>query len=165
MIFCEHKYLYYHLKADSLPKEATSAFKARIAREGRDMTIIAYSAMVHEALAAAEELATEGTEIEVLDLRTVKPLDTDTIMASVARTGRVLCVGESFPWGGVTAEVVSRIASEAFALLDAPPHALERKRHSHSLSPKLVGRSSSHRAGHRHRFAQACQDVTQQYCF
>ena len=85
------------------------------------MTIVAYSAMVHEALAAAEELASEGTEIEVLDLRTVKPLDTDTIIASVARTGRVLCVGESFPWGGVTAEVVSRIASEAFALLDAPP--------------------------------------------
>ena len=127
VIFCEHKYLYYHLKADSLPKEATSAFKARIAREGRDMTIIAYSAMVHEALAAAEELATEGTEIEVLDLRTVKPLDTDTIMASVARTGRVLCVGESFPWGGVTAEVVSRIASEAFALLDAPPMRLNAK--------------------------------------
>ena len=70
----------------------------------------------------------EGTaELEILDLRTVKPLDTDTIMASVARTGRVLCVGESFPWGGVTAEVVSRIASEAFALLDAPPMRLNAK--------------------------------------
>ena len=127
VIFCEHKYLYYHLKADSLPKEAMPACKARIAREGRDITIIAYSAMVHEALAAAEELATEGTEIEVLDLRTVKPLDTDTIMASVARTGRVLCVGEAFPWGGVTAEVVARIASEGFALLDAPPMRLNAK--------------------------------------
>jgi acetoin:2,6-dichlorophenolindophenol oxidoreductase subunit beta len=127
VIFCEHKYLYYHLKADSLPTEAMPARKARIAREGRDMTIIAYSAMVHEALAAAEELAGEGTEIEVLDLRTVKPLDTDTIMASVARTGRVLCVGEAFPWGGVTAEVVSRIASEGFALLDAPPMRLNAK--------------------------------------
>jgi pyruvate/2-oxoglutarate/acetoin dehydrogenase E1 component len=127
VIFCEHKYLYYHLKADALPTQAMPACKARIAREGRDMTIIAYSAMVHEALAAAEELAGEGTEVEVLDLRTVKPLDTDTIMASVARTGRVLCVGESFPWGGVTAEVVSRIASEAFALLDAPPMRLNAK--------------------------------------
>ena len=127
VIFCEHKYLYYHLKADSLPTEAMPACKARIAREGRDMTIIAYSAMVHEAIAAAEELASEGTEIEVLDLRTVKPLDTDTIMASVARTGRVLCVGEAFPWGGVTAEVVSRVASEAFALLDAPPMRLNAK--------------------------------------
>ena len=127
VIFCEHKYLYYHLKADSLPTEAMPARKARIAREGRDMTIVAYSAMVHEALAAAEELASEGTEIEVLDLRTVKPLDTDTIMASIARTGRVLCVGEAFPWGGVTAEVVSRIASEAFPLLDAPPMRLNAK--------------------------------------
>ena len=127
VIFCEHKYLYYHLKADALPTQAMPACKARIAREGRDMTIVAYSAMVHEALAAAEELASEGTEVEVLDLRTVKPLDTDTIMASVARTGRVLCVGEAFPWGGVTAEVVSRIASEAFALLDAPPMRLNAK--------------------------------------
>ena len=127
VIFCEHKYLYYHLKADALPTQAMPACKARIAREGRDMTIIAYSAMVHEALAAAEELSPEGIEVEVLDLRTVKPLDTDTIMASVARTGRVLCVGEAFPWGGVTAEVVARIASEAFALLDAPPMRLNAK--------------------------------------
>ncbi len=127
VIFCEHKYLYYHLKAEALPTEAMPARKARIAREGRDMTIVAYSAMVHEALAAADELASEGTEIEVLDLRTVKPLDTDTIMASVARTGRVLCVGESFPWGGVTAEVISRVASEAFSLLDAPPMRLNAK--------------------------------------
>jgi len=127
VIFCEHKYLYYHLKADSLPKEAMPANKARIARPGRDITIVAYSAMVHEALAAAEELNSEGTEVEVLDLRTIKPLDTDTIIASVARTGRILCVGEAFPWGGVTAEVVARVASEGFALLDAPPMRLNAK--------------------------------------
>jgi len=127
VIFCEHKYLYYHLKADSLPSEAMPANKARIAREGRDLTIVAYSAMVHEALAAAEDLRTEGIEIEVLDLRMVKPLDTDTIIASVARTGRVLCVGEAFPWGGVTAEVVARIAAEGFGLLDAPPQRLNAK--------------------------------------
>ena len=127
VIFCEHKYLYYHLKAESLPTEAMPARKARIAREGRDLTIVAYSAMVHEALAAAENLAPEGFEVEVIDLRTIKPLDTDTIMASVARTGRVLCVGEAFPFGGVTAEVVARIASEGFALLDAPPMRLNSK--------------------------------------
>src|SRR5260221_14305318 len=87
VIFCEHKLLYYHLKADALPKEALPVGKARIAREGRDMTIVAYSAMLHEALAAAEELALEGVEIEVVDLRTAKPLDTDTVIASVDRTG------------------------------------------------------------------------------
>ncbi len=127
VIFCEHKLLYYHLKADTLPTEALPVGKARLAREGRDLTIVAYSAMVHEALAVAEELRPEGWEIEVVDLRTVKPLDTDTVMASVARTGRLLCVGESWPWGGVTAEVVARVASEGFGLLDAPPQRLNAK--------------------------------------
>lgn len=127
VIFCEHKLLYYHLKAERLPTEALPVGKARIARAGRDLTIVAYSAMVHEALAAADELQPEGWEIEVVDLRSVKPLDTDTVMASVARTGRLLCVGESWPWGGVTAEVVSRVASEGFGLLDAPPRRLNAK--------------------------------------
>jgi pyruvate dehydrogenase E1 component beta subunit/2-oxoisovalerate dehydrogenase E1 component beta subunit len=127
VIFCEHKYLYYHLKAEKLPSEAMPVGKARIARAGRDLTLVAYSAMVHEALAVATELATEGSEIEVVDLRSVKPLDTDTVMASVARTGRLLCVGEAWPWGGVTAEVIARVASEGFALLDAPPQRLNAK--------------------------------------
>jgi len=127
VIFCEHKYLYYHLKADCLPKEAMPAGKARISRPGRDLTIVAYSAMVHEALAVAAELAPEGIEVEVVDLRTIKPLDTDTIMASVARTGRLLCVGEAWPWGGVTSEVLARVASEGFGLLDAPPMRLNAK--------------------------------------
>jgi pyruvate dehydrogenase E1 component beta subunit/2-oxoisovalerate dehydrogenase E1 component beta subunit len=127
VIFCEHKYLYYHLKAAQLPSEAMPVNKARIARPGRDMTIVAYSAMVHEALAVAEELSAEGTEIEVVDLRCIKPLDTDTVMASVARTGRLLCVGEAWPWGGVNAEVIARVATEGFGLLDAPPQRLNAK--------------------------------------
>ncbi|MCX8090230.1 MAG: alpha-ketoacid dehydrogenase subunit beta [Verrucomicrobiae bacterium] len=127
VIFCEHKLLYYHLKAETLPTEALPVGRARIAREGRHLTLVAYSAMVHEALAAADELKTEGWDIEVVDLRSVKPLDTDTVMASVARTGRLLCVGESWPWGGVTAEVITRVASEGFALLDAPPARLNAK--------------------------------------
>jgi pyruvate dehydrogenase E1 component beta subunit/2-oxoisovalerate dehydrogenase E1 component beta subunit len=127
VIFCEHKYLYNHLKADRLPTEAMPTGKARIARAGRDMTIVAYSALVHDALAVAEELASEGTEIEVVDLRSVKPLDTDTVVASVARTGRLLCVGEAFPWGGVTAEVIARVATEGFGLLDVPPQRLNAK--------------------------------------
>jgi pyruvate/2-oxoglutarate/acetoin dehydrogenase E1 component len=127
VIFCEHKYLYYHLKAEQLPTEAMPVGKARIARAGRDLTVVAYSAMLHEALAVAEELAAEGTELEIVDLRTVKPLDTDTVMASVARTGRLLCVGEAWPWGGVTAELIARVACEGFGLLDAPPQRLNAK--------------------------------------
>ncbi len=127
VIFCEHKFLYYHLKADALPTEALPVGKARIAREGRDLTLVAYSAMVHESIAAAEELRGEGWEVEVVDLRSVKPLDTDTVMASVARTGRLLCVGEAWPWGGVTAEIIARVVSEGFSLLDAPPQRLNAK--------------------------------------
>jgi len=137
VIFCEHKLLYYHLKAEKLPSEALPVGKARIAREGRDLTIVAYSAMVHEALAAAEELAPEGYQIEVVDLRSVKPLDTDTVMASVARTGRLLCVGESWPWGGVTAEVIARVVSEGFGLLDAPPQRLNAKETPVPYHPSL----------------------------
>lgn len=139
VIFCEHKYLYYHLKAESLPTEAMPAGKARIARAGRDATIVSYSAMVHEALASAEELGSEGWEIEVIDLRSIKPLDTDTVLASVARTGRLLAVGEAWPWGGVTAEVVARVACEGFALLDAPPMRLNAKDTPVPFHPNLWG--------------------------
>src|ERR1700750_2675059 len=118
VVYCEHKYLYYHLKADSLPNDGMPVGRARIARTGRDLTIVSYSAMLHESLSAAEEIAKEGFEIEVVDLRTVNPLHTATVLASVARTGRLLAVGESFPWGGVTAEVIARVSTEGFYLLD-----------------------------------------------
>ncbi len=127
VIFCEHKYLYYHLKAASLPTESLPIGKARIARQGRDLTVVTYSAMVHECLAAAEVARDEGYEVEIVDLRTIKPLDTDTVVASVARTGRLLCVGEAWPWGGVSAEVIARVTAEAFDLLDAPPQRLNAK--------------------------------------
>lgn len=121
VIFCEHKFLYYHLKSEGLPEENLPLGRARIARAGRHATVVTYSAMVHECLQVARDLEAEGWDIEVVDLRTVKPIDTDTILASVARTGRILAVGEGFPWGGVTAEVVARVVSEGFHLLDAPP--------------------------------------------
>ena len=127
VVFCEHKYLYYHLKADKLPTEGLPVGQARIARAGRDLTIVTYSAMVHEALTVAEEFAHDGFEIEVVDLRSVKPLDTSTVLASVARTGRLLCVGESFPWGGTTAEIIARVATEGFHLLDAAPQRVNAK--------------------------------------
>lgn len=127
VIYCEHKYLYYHLKTDALPDESLPVGRARIVRPGRDLTIVSHSAMVHEALAVARHLSHEGIELEIVDLRTVKPLDTATVLASVARTGRLLCVGENFPWGGVTAEVVARVATEGFHLLDAAPARLNAK--------------------------------------
>ncbi len=139
VIFCEHKYLYYHLKAERLPEQALPIGRARIARPGRDATVITYSAMLHESLAAAVDLAEEGWEIEVIDLRSVKPLDTDTILASVSRTGRILAVGEAWPWGGVTAEILARIASEGFNLLDAPPMRLNAKDTPVPYHPNLWG--------------------------
>src|SRR2546421_4439753 len=71
VIFCQHKYLYYHLKAEQLPREAMPTCKARIAHAGRDMTIVAYTARIHEALAVAEEMAGEGAQLEAVDLRSV----------------------------------------------------------------------------------------------
>ncbi len=139
VIFCEHKFLYYHLKADGLPTENLPIGKARIARHGKHATLVTYSAMLHESLRAADELAQDGYEIEVVDLRSVKPLDTDTVLASVARTGRLLVVGESFPWGGVSAEVISRVVTDGFHLLDAPPQRLNSKDTPIPYHPNLWG--------------------------
>jgi len=111
--------------------------QARIARPGKHATVVTYSAMVHEAVRAADRLQQDGWEIEVVDLRSVKPLDIDTVLASVARTGRLLAVGEAFPWGGVTAEVVSRVTEEGFHLLDAPPQRLNSRDTPVPYHPKL----------------------------
>jgi len=127
VIFCEHKFLYYHLKSERLPDSVLPVGKARLARAGRDATIVTHGAMLHESLAAATELAADGYEIEIVDLRTVKPIDTDTILASVARTGRLLCVSEEWPWGGVAAEVIARVTGEGFGLLDVAPQRLNAK--------------------------------------
>lgn len=127
VVFCEHKFLYRWLKSKSLDYDGLPLGAARITRPGKHATVVTYSAMVHEAVRAANGLAEEGWEIEVVDLRSVKPLDMDTVIASVARTGRLLALGEAFPWGGVTAEVISRVVAEGFHLLDAPPMRLNAK--------------------------------------
>ena len=146
VIYCEHKYLYYHLKAEALPKESFPVSKARIVRPGRDLTIVTYSAMVHEVIGVANDLSQEGFEIEIVDLRTVKPLDTATVLASVARTGRLLAVGEAFPWGGVAAEVISRVTTEGFHLLDAAPARINAKDTPIPYHPNLW---SEHRPNRR----------------
>jgi len=127
VVFCEHKFLYRWLKSKNLDYDGLPLGAARITRPGKHATVVTYSAMVHEAVRAANRLAEEGWEIEVVDLRSVKPLDMDTVIASVARTGRLLALGEAFPWAGVTAEVVSRVVAEGFHLLDAPPMRLNAK--------------------------------------
>lgn len=123
VVFMEHKFLYRWLKAETWEEEdPLPVGQARVARTGYHATVVAFSAMVPEALKAAEELKTRsGYELEVVDLRSVKPLDTDTILASLARTGRLLVVSEDFPWGGVAAEVSARVAEKGLHLLDAPP--------------------------------------------
>lgn len=127
VLFCEHKFLYRWLKTAAIEPDLLPFGVARITRPGKHATVVTYSAMVHEAVRAADRMAAEGWEIEVVDLRSVKPLDMDTVIASVARTGRLLALGEAFPWGGVTAEVVSQVVAEGFHLLDAPPMRLNAK--------------------------------------
>lgn len=94
--------------------------KARIAREGSDATIISWSRIVHVALEAAEELSKQGLEVEVIDLRSLRPLDEEALVASVAKTHRAVVAYEGWPYGGVGAEVVDRIQRLAFDELDAP---------------------------------------------
>jgi pyruvate dehydrogenase E1 component beta subunit len=121
VIFMEHKLLYRTKGPVDEALYTTPMGKAEVKREGRDLTIIAYSIMVPRALEAAEELAKEGIEVEVVDPRTLKPLDTETIIQSVAKTGRALVAHEAPRTGGVGAELVAVIAdSEAFDYLDAP---------------------------------------------
>ncbi len=94
--------------------------RARVAREGAHVTVVALALMLHRALAAAEQLATEGLSVEVVDPRTVSPLDRDTILASVAKTGRLLIVDEAFGPCGIGAEIAAAVTDAGFDDLDAP---------------------------------------------
>ncbi len=94
--------------------------KAKVVRKGRDVTIVAFSIAVAHALAAAETLAAAGIEAEVIDLRTLRPLDVETIVASVKKTNRVVSVEEGWPFAGMGAEIAATIMEHAFDWLDAP---------------------------------------------
>jgi acetoin:2,6-dichlorophenolindophenol oxidoreductase subunit beta len=120
VLFIEHKRLYTMKEELADGAALPSIGQARIARFGTDVTLIAYSAMVHTALKAAERLAQEGVSAEVIDLRTLLPLDMATIATSVAKTHRVLIAHEAVLNGGVGAEVAARIGAELFDELDAP---------------------------------------------
>jgi 2-oxoisovalerate dehydrogenase E1 component beta subunit len=125
VLYFEHKYLYRRLK-DELPEgdNLVPLGKARLAREGRDLSVITYGAMLHVALEAAGRLEAEGIDLEVLDLRTLKPLDQEAILATVRKTSRVIVLTEEQVTGSVAGEVAARISQDAFAWLDGPVHRL-----------------------------------------
>jgi pyruvate dehydrogenase E1 component beta subunit len=95
--------------------------KARIIRPGKDVTIVAYSITVGQALEAAEKLAEEGIDAEVIDLRTLRPLDIDTVIASVKKTNRIVTIEQAWPVCSIGSEISAQVALEAFDYLDAPP--------------------------------------------
>ncbi len=112
--------------------------KADIKREGTDVTIISFNKMMKVALGAAEELAIEGISAEVIDLRTIRPLDIDTIVASVKKTNRLLIVEEQWPFGSVSTEITYRVQRMAFDFLDAPIRRLCSADASMHYAPTLV---------------------------
>ncbi len=117
----EHKILYKMKGHVPEGHYTTPIGKAAIVRAGEDVTIVATAIMVHKALEAAETLMAEGIEAEVVDLRTVRPMDRDTVLASVRKTGRLICIYEGVKTLGVGAEVSAMVAeSDAFDFLDAP---------------------------------------------
>ncbi|MHA7098547.1 alpha-ketoacid dehydrogenase subunit beta [Priestia aryabhattai] len=121
VIFLEHMKLYRSFRQEVPEEEYTIEIgKADIKREGTDLSIITYGAMVHESLKAADELAKEGISAEIVDLRTVSPLDMETIVASIEKTGRCIVVQEAQKQAGVGAQVVAEINDRAILSLEAP---------------------------------------------
>jgi 2-oxoisovalerate dehydrogenase E1 component beta subunit len=121
VIFFEHKYLYRRIK-EGVPAEdyIVPLGKARLAREGRDLSMITYAAMVYTALEAAEILAKDGIELEILDLRTLAPLDREAIATTVRKTNKVILLHEDVRTGGIAGELAAIINEEAFDDLDGP---------------------------------------------
>jgi len=129
VLYFEHKYLYRRLKDELMPGEAgvdglATIGQARLARAGRDLSVITYGAMLQVALEAAGRLEAEGIDLEVLDLRTIKPLDQEAILATVRKTNRVIVLTEEQLTGSVAGEVAARISQHAFEWLDGPVHRL-----------------------------------------
>lgn len=121
VVFIESKLLYGQRQPVPDGEYTVPLGEAVVRREGEQITIVAYSRMVDEALKASEALAEHGVEAEVIDLRSLAPLDIDTVAASVERTGRAVVVEEGSLTGGVAAEVAQRITEECFDVLEAPP--------------------------------------------
>ena len=121
VLFFEHKFLYRRLKEELPSEEYTVPLgKAVVRREGKDLTILSYAAMMLPALDAAQQLSKEGIEAEVIDLRTLLPLDRDAILASVKKTNKLLIVHEDTRTGGIAGEIAAIVCEGAFGDLDGP---------------------------------------------
>ena len=137
VIFCEHKNLYAH-EVDVPEESYTIPFgEANIVREGSDVTVVAYGLMVHRASEAAAILAKEGIECEVIDLRTLSPIDTETIIESVENTGRLVCVDEANPRCSIAGDVSAAVCQEAFVALKAAPRMVTAPHSPVPFSPAL----------------------------
>jgi acetoin:2,6-dichlorophenolindophenol oxidoreductase subunit beta len=140
VVIIEHKSLY--ARPGTLDKsKATNWGKALVRRPGEDLTIITYSRMIHYCLEAAEKLAEAGISAEVIDLRTLNPLDRATFVASVKKTGRSLVVSEAVYTCGVAAEICAIVAEECFAYLEEPPIRLAGEDIPIPVSPSLEAAS------------------------
>jgi pyruvate dehydrogenase E1 component beta subunit len=137
VIFCEHKNLYAH-EVD-VPEEsyAIPFGEANVVREGGDVTIVAYGLMVHRASEAAAMLAKDGIECEIIDLRTLSPIDTDTIVESVENTGRLVCVDEANPRCSIASDVSAMVSQDAFSSLKAAPQLVAAPHTPVPFSPAL----------------------------
>ncbi len=121
VVFLEHKKTYRQVRGEVPDEEYTLPIGvADVKRAGGDVTLVTYGLMLHYCLEAAETVAPEGVDVEVVDLRTLKPLDKDTVLESVKKTGKLLIVHEDNVTGGVGAEVAALVAGEAFEHLDGP---------------------------------------------
>ena len=122
VVFLEHELMYGEtFEVPDMDDFLIPIGKAKVRREGADVTIVSHSRMVGRCLEAAEILAAEGISAEVIDLRTIRPLDSDTVIESVKKTNRLVCAEEGWGQSGIGAEIASRVVAEAFDYLDAPP--------------------------------------------
>ena len=121
VLFFEHKKMYRSVRGDVPDTDYTIPLgRASVTREGSQLTVVAYGLMAHYALEAADVVADEGISVEVVDLRTLRPLDKETVLNSVRKTGKCLVVYEDNRFGGYGAEVAAMVSEEAFDYLDGP---------------------------------------------
>ena len=137
VIFCEHKNLYGHETDVPVEAYAIPFGEASVVREGKDVTIVSYGLTVQRALEAAEKLGKDGIQAEVIDLRTLSPIDWDTVMESVESTGRLVVVDEANPRCSIATDVAAHVAQEAFDALKAAPQMVTAPHTPVPFSPAL----------------------------